>query len=227
VPAGAEPTEVHVKSGTIPARDFTSFDYEVNGRREPSGALSVQWAAPSSLGGVRQTLVAPDGSMPVIVMPAHDLGVPDKGQSAPPPTSNLTLPMCGAMVYTGRYREVVTGQSCSESWIQYRVSLVTPWSNVVEVSETRRTPVDAGNYYYTPARDQHGDGFSAIAWASIGFSWLVAGDIVLGVLLSAKPPVKAAVVGGSVAATIGLTIPLVRWVYDAFDKTTVLYPWSR
>ena len=183
VPVGSDPTEAPLKSGSRTAASFTVTDYALDARREPSGALSVKWAAPPALAGTRQILVAPDGSVPLLVMPATNLGIAREGS---PQTPDLVVPMCGGIA-GHRYRELVVGQPCSASWVYYRTSLVTPWTNVVEISETRRTPVTATDYYHTAANDQNGDGFTAAWIAGSPILALVAGDVLLAVFAPGGP----------------------------------------
>jgi hypothetical protein len=204
IPAGSEVTDAQVASGSIPTGDFSSSVYEVRAAREASGALSLRWATALAVSnGERHLLVAPDGTVP-LAMEGAALGLPRT-----PGEPSLVIPECGWLGYQGRgVYSALSGQPCTPD-VHYRASLVTPWSNVLEVREERtdHPRVDDRNYI-----------FMRILAGALGTAGLVAADV--GVADSHPKP---AITGLLISANVLVALPLLYWVFRPLSQTTVLY----
>jgi len=200
LPSGAGVAGAQLASGSIPTGDFSSSAYEVRAEREASGALSLKWVTTLPVkNGERHVLVAPDGAVP-LAMDGAALGLPHAA-GAP----SLAIPECGWLGYWGRgVYSVFAGQPCSTPNVNYRASLVTPWSNVVEVREERI--------------DENIRNLALPSLAVTGLILLGVGDGAL-----ATNPLAPAVTWTLVSASVLLAIPLIYLLFRPASHTTVLY----
>jgi hypothetical protein len=112
----------------VPNTKHVRLRYEAHVAREPTSALVVVLERSPSY-SLRETLVEADGSLvPELDMPASTLGFPgalDRDQ--------LEIPVCINPFGPGRGHYTPFPSYCPETWGWPRVTLVTPWSNVVEI----------------------------------------------------------------------------------------------
>jgi hypothetical protein len=217
LPPGSEPAAATVDSGALSMGAYSTTAYEVQAVREPSGALTLRWITRSVLrNGESHVLLAPDGTLPPLAMPGSELGLPRAPQaSSPSPSPSLVVPECGSLQLPSRGSFLAsTGEACPpEGGGSYRASLVTPWSNVVAVTEVRD---------YHNLQSSGGDAFAAGFFGVLATIALAATDTALAVGMS-QGWVSPVVGGVGIGATVALEAAL---VFAAFRPTqrTVLYP---